>query len=68
MSVEFQSELRSGCIQFSAGNAKSFFACHGWTMSQHEDSGVFDGVKRALHGCDEAVRGLELLELAATGV
>ena len=68
MSVEFQSELRSGCIQFSAGNAKSWLACHGWAMSQHEDSGVFDGVKRVLHGCDEAVRGLELLELAATGV
>ena len=68
MSVEFQSELRSGCIQFSAGNAKSFLACHGWAMSQHEDSCVFDGVKRVLHGCDEAVRGLELLELAATGV
>ena len=49
-------------------NAKAPLACHGWAMSQHEDSGVFGGVKRVLHGCDEAVRGLELLELAVTGV
>ena len=78
MSVEFRSELRSGCIQFSGGNAMgciqfskgnatASLAFQGWAMSLQEDSGVFEGVKRALHGCDEAVRGLELLELAVTG-
>ena len=57
----------TGCIQFSKGNATASLAFQGWAMSQHEESGVFGGVKRVLHGCDAAVRGLELLELAATG-
>ena len=67
MSVEVQSELRSGCILLSLRDAKVSLAFQGWAMSQHEEPGVFGGVQRVLHGCDEAVRGLELLELAATG-
>ena len=67
MYVEFRGELRSGCIQFSAENAKASLAFQGWAMSRHEDSVAFGGVKRVLYGCDEAARGPELLELAATG-
>ena len=66
MSVEVQSKLRSGCSLLSSGDAKAPMAFQGWAMEQEEESGVFDGVQRVLLGCDEAVRGLELLEFAAT--
>ena len=67
MSVEVQSERRSGCIRFGSGDATASLAFRGWEMSQQEEFGVFGGVQRVLHGCDEAVRGLELLDFAETG-